>query len=213
LPAVLVFMAGLLPTGATAADTQLEGGDSAAIAAAIRQTAPGDTIRLPSGTLEIVEPVRPMSSVNLVGAAQDKTRIVNGGTEPASSMEITGCQDVEIAHLTLGGRGNPLVRDGITGADSRRPSIHHVTFCDLGRDNTSFSHGVIFSGNNPTMERGVTDSTISDCRFERIGVDHWISVDRRNQSAVRRNVVGVEDDSLSGRLAPRRARRARGEDR
>ena len=29
-------------------------------------------------------------------------------------------------------------------------------------------------------------------------VDHWISVDQGNQSAVRRNIVGVEDDSLKG---------------
>jgi hypothetical protein len=132
-------------------------------------------------------------------------------------------------------------------------------------------HGIIFSGHNPTMERGVTDCIISDCRLETIGlgaqygggirmawgsgrnlvernvihdtgrggifgdhsaelvirhnqvsgsggeglgieiwggcprsliednvVDHWISVDQGNQSAVRRNTVGVEDDSLKG---------------
>jgi len=128
---------------------------------------------------------------------------------------------------------------------------------------------IMFSGHNPTMERGVTDSRIRDCLIENIGLDaefgggvrmawgyvrncvernvirhtdrggifgdhsaelvirhnqvsgsggeglgieiwggcprsliednfveHWLSVDVSNQTAVRRNVISVEDDSL-----------------
>ena len=254
-----------------AGDIRPEGRDSASIAAAIQQAAPGDTIRLPAGKFEITEPIQVKSGVKLVGAGQDKTCIVYGGTKPISMMRIADCQDVEVAHLTLDGQDNPLVRDGMTGGNSRHLFIHHVTFCNLGKDSTSFSHGIIFSGHNPTMEGGVTDSIISDCRFQRSGlkakygggirlawgsgynrvernvihdtgrggifgdhssdlvirhnqvsgsggeglgieiwggcprsliednlVDHWISVDQGNQTAVRRNVVGTDDGTLKG---------------
>jgi hypothetical protein len=269
------FLAVLLIIGMAAHETpaastlQPKGFDSAGLAAALQQAAPGDTVRLPAGTFEITETILPKSGVNLIGAGQDKTRIVYRGAKPQPLVRFADCQDVEVAHLTLDGQDNPLVRDGMTGGNSRRLFIHHVTFCNLGKDTPSFSHGIIFSGHNPTMERGVTDSTISDCLFENIGlkaeygggirlawgsarnrvernvvrntgrggifgdhseelviranhvsgsggeglgieiwggcprsliednvVDHWISVDGGDRSAVRRNVVGAEDGSL-----------------
>lgn len=269
--AVLLLLFPALAQNGAAGDIRPEGRDSASLAAAIQQAAPGDTIRLPAGKFEITEPIQLKSGVKLVGAGQNKTRIVYGGTKPISMMRIADCQDVEVAHLTLDGQDNPLVRDGMTGGNSRRLFIHHVTFCNLGKDSTSFSHGIIFSGHNPTMEGGVTDSIISDCRFERIGlkaeygggirlawgsgrnrvernairdtgrggifgdhsadlvirhnqlsgsggeglgieiwggcprsliednlVDHWISVDQGNQTAVRRNLVGTDDGTLKG---------------
>ncbi len=260
----------VLPQETVAASIlQPKGFDSAGLATAIGQAMPGDTIQLPAGTFEITEPVQLKSGVKLIGAGQDKTRIVYRGTKTVSLMQLNDCQDVEVAHLTLDGRDNPLVRDGMTGGNSRRLLIHHVTFCNLGKDNPSFSHGIIFSGQNPTMERGVTDSVIRDCRFENIGlkaeygggirlawgsarnrverniirgtgrggifgdhsaelvirenkvtgsgceglgieiwggcprsliednsIDHWLSVDKGDQSAVRRNVVGADDGSL-----------------
>jgi hypothetical protein len=268
LAAMLLLFAAPARNG-VARDLRPEGRDSASLAAAIRQAASGDTIRLPAGTLEISEPVLLKSGVKLIGAGQDKTRIAYGGTQPLPLLKINDCQDVEIAHLTLDGQDNPLVRDGITGSSSRRLFIHHVTFSNLGKDSPSFSHGIMFSGDNPTMERGVTDSTISDCRFERIGlkaeygggirlawgcvrnriernvirdtgrggifgdhsaelvirenqvsgsggeglgieiwggcprsliednvVDHWLSVDGGGQCAVRRNIVGAEDETI-----------------
>lgn len=130
-------------------------------------------------------------------------------------------------------------------------------------------HGILFSGHNPTMEGGVTDSRITDCRIENVGLgakfgggirlawgsarnqvlnnvvhntgrggifgdhsaelvirnnrvsgsggeglgieiwhdcprsliedntsDHWLSVARSDQSAVRRNVIGADDGTL-----------------
>jgi hypothetical protein len=92
------------------------------------------------------------------------------GLKPTALMKIADCQDIEVAHLTLDGQDNPLVWDGIGGGNSSRVLIHHVTICNIGKDRTSFSHGIIFSGHNPTMERGVTDSVIRDCRFEKIGL-------------------------------------------
>jgi hypothetical protein len=178
---------------------------------------------------------------------------------------------VEVAHLTLDGRQRPLGQDGIQASNSRRLRLHHLTIRNLAKGASSFVHGIIFSGHNPTMERGVTDSTIHDCRIENIGegaefgggirmawgstrnlvernvirntgrggifgdhsaeliirhnqvsgsggeglgieiwggcprsliednvIDHWLSVDQGNQTAVRRNVVGTDDGSLKG---------------
>jgi hypothetical protein len=266
------LMVGLLaPAASAAATVEPKGLDSAGIAAAIQQAAPGDTVRLPAGTFEISEPVRLKSGLKLIGAGQDETRLVYRGTRALPLVSIVGCEDVEVAHLTLDGRDNPLVREGIAGSDSRRVSVHHLTICNLAKSDAFGPHGILFSGHNPTMERGVTDSTISDCRFEKIGpgapfgggirvnwgcvrnrmernvvrhtgrggifgdhsaelvirnnqvsgsggeglgieiwggcprsliedntVDHWISVDAGNQSAVRRNVVGAADGTLKG---------------
>ena len=168
--------------------------DSASLAAAIQRAAAGDTVRLPDGVFAITQPVELKSGIKLIGAGQDKTRIVYRGGITAPLMRIEGCQEVEVAQLTLDGEDNPLVRDGIAGGNSRRLYIHHVTLRDLGKDCASFSHGIIFSGHNPTMERGVTDSVIADCHFERIGLKAeyggairlaWGSVRNR----IERNVV------------------------
>jgi hypothetical protein len=255
----------------TQAEVRPEGRDSAALAAAIQRSAAGTTIRLPEGTFELTESVRPKSGVRLLGSGQDKTVLVYSGDKPDPFISLTDCEDVEIAHLTLDGRGRPLGQDGIRAGNCRKLRLHHLTIRDLVKGKSSFVHGIIFSGHNPTMERGVTDSSISDCRIENVGVgaeygggirmawgsgrnrverniiratgrggifgdhsaelvirnnqvsgsggeglgieiwggcprsliednvvDHWISVDQGNQSAVRRNIVGVEDDSLKG---------------
>ena len=253
------------------AEVRPEGRDSAAIAAAIQRSAAGTTVRLPEGTFELTESVRLKSGVRLLGAGQDKTILVYSGDKPDPFISLADCEDVEIAHLTLDGRLRPLVQDGIRVGNCRKLRLHDLTIRNLAKGKSPFVHGIIFSGHNPTMERGVTDSVISDCRIENIGlgaeygggirmawgsgrnrverniiratgrggifgdhsaelvirnnqvsgsggeglgieiwggcprsliednvVDHWISVDQGNQSAVRRNIVGVEDDSLKG---------------
>jgi len=257
--------------GAAAAEVRPDGRDSAALAAAIQRSGAGTTIRLPEGTFELTESVRLKSGVKLLGAGQDKTVLVYSGDKPDPFINLTDCEDVEIAHLTIDGRLRPLGQDGIRAGNCRNLRLHHLTIRNLAKGKSSFVHGVIFSGRNPTMERGVTDGIISDCRVETVGlgaeygggirmawgsgrnlvernvicdtgrggifgdhsaelvirhnqvsgsggeglgieiwggcprsliedntVDHWISVDQGNQSAVRRNIVGVEDDSLKG---------------
>jgi hypothetical protein len=254
-----------------AAEVVPEGRDSAALAAAIRRSEAGTTIRLPEGTFDLTELLRLKSGIKLLGAGQDKTVLLYSGDKPDPFIRLTDCEDVEIAHLTLDGRGRSLGQDGIRAGNCRRLRLHHLTIRNLAKGESSFVHGIIFSGHNPTMERGVTDSIISDCHIENIGlgaqygggirmawgsarnlvernsiratgrggifgdhsaelvirhnqvsgsggeglgieiwggcprsliednvVDHWISVDRGNQSAVRRNTIGVEDDSLKG---------------
>jgi len=148
-----------------------EGRDSASLAAALQRSEVGTTIRLPEGTFELTESVRPRSGVRLLGAGQDKTVLLYSGDKPDPFIRLTDCEDVEIAHLTLDGRGRPLDQDGIRAGNCRRLRLHHLTICDLVKGKSSFVHGIIFSGHNPTMERGVTDCVISDCRIETIGLD------------------------------------------
>ena len=264
------LLIGALVAGSDAAAATIEpmGRDSSALAAAIAQAQPQDTVRLAQGTFELTDPVRPKSGIKLIGAGQGKTVIVYAGAKPSSLVSLADCEDVEIAHLTLDGRSIPLVQQGILAKSSRRLWLHHLTICNLKAD-TGSQHAILFSGHNPTMEGGVTDSRVSDCRIENVGreakfgggirmawgsarnqvfnntihntgrggifgdhsaelaihnnrvsgsggaglgieiwggcprsliedncIDHWLSVDRGDRSAVRRNVIGADDGTL-----------------
>lgn len=266
---ITLSLLGLEPL-AIAATIEPQRRDAQSIAAALGQAGPGDTVRLPEGTFELVEPIRLVSQRKLIGAGQDKTRLIYTGSQPGTLIRVDGCEDVEIAQLTLDGQNNPLVHQGMSGGNSRRLWLHHLTIRNL-KAKTWGPHGILFSGHNPSMERGVTDSRITDCRIENIGleakygggirlawgsarnevahnvirntgrggifgdhsaelvihnndvsgsggvglgieiwggcprsliednvVDHWISVDRGDQSAVRRNTIGTEDGTLKG---------------
>jgi hypothetical protein len=262
-------------SGGFAATIEPSGFQSQAIVSAIRQATPGDTVRLGTGTYELTEPIKPKSGIKLVGAGPEKTKLIYTGTKSGVLISLSGCEDVEIAQMTLDGRNNPLAPQGITGNNSRRLWLHHLTIRNLKAE-TWGPHAILFSGRNPTMEGGVTDSRITDCLIEDIGleskwgagirlawgsarnqvsgnvirrtgrggifgdhspelvirnnkisgsgiqasgaggeglgieiwggcprsliednvVDHWISVDQGNQSAVRRNVIRTNDGSL-----------------
>ena len=147
-------------------------------------------MRLPAGTCELTEAIRPKSGIKLLGAGQDKTRLVYKGTKPGVLMSLNGCEDVEIAHLTLDGRNDPLVQQGISGGNSRRLWLHHLTIRNL-KSKTWGPHAILFSGRNPTMEGGVTDSRITDCRIENIGLDaEYGGGIRLAWGSVRNQVVG-----------------------
>ena len=270
----LVIVAGLAFTlnATVGAETFAPTGfDSAAIAEAIDRAAPGDSVQLAAGVYELTEAVRPKSAIKLLGAGQERTRLVYRGQQRTSLVSLGNCSDLEVAHLTLDGEENPLVLQGISGSNCQRLRIHQVTVRNLANTGSWGPHGIIFSGKNPTMERGVTDSVISDCHIENIGlgakygggirlawgsarnrvlhnvihktgrggifgdhspeltirhnrvtgsggtglgieiwggcprslvednvVDHWISLDRSDQSAVRRNRIGTDDGTLKG---------------
>ncbi len=154
------------------------------------QAASGDTIRLPEGTYTLTEPIRPKSGIKLLGAGQEKTRLVHQGAKADVLISLSGCQDVEIAQITLDGRNNPLVQQGITGSDSRRLWLHHLTIRNL-KAKTWGPHAILFSGRNPTMEGGVTDSRITDCRIENIGLEaEYGGGIRMAWGSVRNQVIG-----------------------
>lgn len=144
--------------------------DSPGIAAAFTKAKAGDTVRLPAGTFKLDEAVRLKSEVKFVGAGQDKTRLVYRGRKPSVLVSFAACQDVELAGMTLDGNSDKLVQQGIAGGDSRRMWIHHVTIRDLVNSKGWGPHGILLSGWNPSMEHGVTDSRISDCRIENVGL-------------------------------------------
>jgi hypothetical protein len=156
----------------------------------MQQAAEGDTVRLPEGTFTLTEPIRPKSGIKLLGAAQEKTRLVYRGTKAGVLISISGCADVEIAHLTLDGQNNSLVQQGITGGDSRRLWLHDLTIRNL-KAHTWGPHAILFSGRNPSMERGVTDSRITDCKMENIGLDaEYGGGIRLAWGSVRNQVIG-----------------------
>ena len=264
-----LVLVGLLLAVSVTAQPNSQGHDGKSIAAAIQQASPGDTIRLPEGTYELDGPVELKSGMKLIGASQDKTTLIYRGTNRSRLISIDGCENVEIAHLTLDGRNNPSVVEGVFAKNSRRLWLHHLTIRNLAKSDTFGPHGILFSGRNPTTEEGVTDSRITDCLIENIGleakfgsgirmawgsvrnqvlrnvvrntgrggifgsrsaelvirenrvsgsggsglgieiwggcprsliednvIDHWLSVDRSSQSAVRRNTIGTEDGTL-----------------
>ena len=145
--------------------------DSDAIHLRLTLAKPGDTITLEPGTHTITEAVRLKSGIRLIGAGQEKTTIRFDGKKPGVLIQISGCEDAEVAHLTLDGENNPLVVQGISGSNSRRVKLHHVTVRNLVKTKTWGPHGILFSGRNPTRENGVTDSEVSDCVIENIARD------------------------------------------
>jgi parallel beta-helix repeat protein len=155
---------------ATAATIEVRGSAGSAIAAAILRAAPGDTVHLPAATFVLTEPIRPRSGIKLIGEGIEKSFVVYAGGKPASMIDIEGCENLEIAQLTLDGRKNPLIHQGISGSRSRRLWLHDLGIRNLADVKTWGPHAILFSGRSPTMEGGVTDSWISNCRIDNIGV-------------------------------------------
>lgn len=171
---VPLLAAAALTLVAAAAETahvvEPDGFTGAAIATALAQSQPGDTVRLRAGTYALTEPVRPRSGVKLVGAGQDQTTLVYTGDKASVLVNFHDCEDVELAHLAVDARQSPLVHQGISGGRSRKLWLHHLAIRNLASVETWGPHGILFSGHNPTCAGGVTDSKISDCRIENIGL-------------------------------------------
>lgn len=147
------------------------GFDADAIHVRLAQAKSGDTITLEPGNYTITEMIRLKSGIRLIGAGQEKTTIRFDGEKPSVLIQISGCESAEVAHLTLDGECNPLVLQGVSGSNSRRVKLHHMTIRNLVKTKTWGPHGILFSGRNPTRENGVTDSEISDCVIENIACD------------------------------------------
>lgn len=270
-PIYVALLIAAIVTPVRSAEVHPKGFSTAAIAAALNQCEAGDTLVLQVGTYELDASLRLRSGIKLVGAGQEKTLLTYTGDKSDPFIYLNECNDVEIAHLTLDGRARKLGQTGIVAENSRRLSLHHLTIRNLTKGSSEFVHGILFTGHNPTMERGVSDSRIEDCLLENIGVgaeygggirmawgsnrnrvernvikttgrggifgdhssdliirqnqvsgsggeglgleiwggcprsliednvvDHWLSVDRGERTAVRRNTVGTDDGSLKG---------------
>jgi len=168
-----VFFLGLLWGVLTAslgyAETvTVAGFDTAAIEAAVEQSGPGDTVSLPAGTYTLTQALRPRSQTKLVGAGQDQTVLRYAGDQPGVLLDLSGGEEVEVAHLTLDGNNSPNAHQGISASSARGLKIHHVTIRNLVETGGWGPHGILFAGVNPTRTNGVTDSEIADCTFENI---------------------------------------------
>lgn len=155
----------------SATEIKLRCSDGGSLVKAIQNAAPEDTIFLDAGVYYVTEPLAPRSYTHIIGAGQKKTILHFASDQPGEFFVLNGVEKVEIAHLTMDGANHPDVHQGIAGHNSRNISIHHVTVQNLGKHAGFGPHGIYFTGTSPTAEQGVTDSIISDCRFENIGVD------------------------------------------
>jgi PKD domain/Right handed beta helix region len=262
-------LAALLPSLSPAALIRPAGFDSQALQVAFQQARPGDTVQLAAGTYRLTDALRPVSGVHVIGSGQDKTLLIYVGTKMSAMAELDDCTNVEMARMTFDGKLSPVVNQGIVASNSRRLWLHHLTIRNLANVKDFGPHAIYFTGDNPTMRRGVTDSKITNCTIENIGVgakfgdgirmawgsvrnevldntihvtgrggifgdhsealiirnnkvsesggegmgieiwghcphsviedneiDHWLSVDSSNQSAVRRNKIGTQDGTL-----------------
>lgn len=169
------FLVAVACLTSTAAEITPDGVDSAALSAAMSKSQLGDTVRLAEGTYALTEALRVPTGRKLVGSGQGKTRLTYAGTTPVTLLSLNGCEDVEVSHLTIDGENNPLVHQGIGGGDARRLWLHHLTVRWLNAK-TFGPHGMIFGGTRPTPDNpagrpGMTDSRITDCMLEEIGLD------------------------------------------
>lgn len=266
-----LLLVALICSPGTAAIIRPIGFDSQALQAAFQRSRPGDIVQLSAGTYRLSEALRPVSGVRVIGSGQDKTLLVYVGAKTSAMAELDDCKNVEMAHMTFDGKLSPMVNQGIVATNSQRLWLHHLTIRNLANVKDFGPHAIFFTGDNPTMLRGVTDSKITNCTIVNIGVgaefgdgirmawgsvrnqvldntihvtgrggifgdhspeliirnnkvsgsggmglgieiwggcphcivedneiDHWLSVDASNQSAVRRNKVGTQDGTLKG---------------
>ncbi|MCP4640294.1 MAG: PKD domain-containing protein [bacterium] len=154
-----------------AAEVNVAGKDRAAIQSAIDDAAPGDTVLLPAGEFLVDGAVALKPGICLKGAGQDETVLRFAGDALSAMVSVSGCEDTELCHLTLDADMSTNVTQGIEGSNARRVHIHHVTIRDIGDTKTFGPHGIHFTGQNPSRERGVTDSVIDHCRIENVGVN------------------------------------------
>ena len=145
--------------------------NSDALEHALSQAQAGQTLELSPGVFAITGPIKLRSGMRLVGAGQDKTIIHYAGARPGVMVSLQGCEDVEVARLTLDAENNLNVQQGIAGGNARRLRLHHLTICNLAKGAGFGPHGILFSGVNPTRAQGVSDSEVSDCLIENVAPD------------------------------------------
>jgi hypothetical protein len=171
LTTVTAFLLSAIPA-LRAATLTVDGYDATAIARAIGQASPGDTVHLPAGEYALTKGIKPKSNLHLTGddsaETPAKTILRFTGDKPGVLIDLHGCDGVEIANLTLDGDNNPAATQGIAGGDARRVNLHGLTIRNLVKGPGFGPHGILFSGDSH-HEHGVTDSLIENCTFEHIG--------------------------------------------
>lgn len=166
---LLALLVVLIAVPLQAAVLTVPAGGTDEIAAALAKAKPGDTVQLAAGTYLITAPLTPPTRTKLLGAGLDKTIIHFQGQKPATMLALTGVEDVEVAGLTLDAQSNPLVQRLAYGYNCKRLNLHHLALRNT--DPKNGNPAVQFNGNAKTYANGVTNSVVSDCVMENIGVD------------------------------------------
>lgn len=167
---LLALAVALVSTGGQAATITVSGRDTAAIAAAIARSGPGDTVRLPAGTYTLSSPIAPKSETRLIGAGQEATTLVLTGDAPTAFISLSGSTEVTISDLTLDGQNGTVALVGVSAHNCRRLRLERLTIRNLAAEGFG-PHGIHFYGESPSAQQGVTDSIIRDCTLENIAPD------------------------------------------
>ncbi|UCG50231.1 MAG: right-handed parallel beta-helix repeat-containing protein [Phycisphaerales bacterium] len=189
LSAVLVFLlgAGVRASRISVVEHGAKGDDGSddlgAITGAVASAGAGDTVFLPAGSYLISDSIRLKPNIKLAGAGPDATVIKYAGGQGRAMIELSGASDVEIANLALDGGGNPSAHQGIGASSCRGLLLHHLAIKGLVKTAGFGPHGIYFS-------RAVTDSEISDNRFENIGTaSRWGAAMRISTGSARNKVL------------------------
>ena len=188
-----------LAAHARAAEIVVEKPEAAAVVEAILRAAPGDTIRLPAGTIALSESLRLRSGLRIIGAGQDRTILVSEAARPGPIVLIDGCESVELAHLTIDGRMRDIVQDGIGGRNAKKIDLNHLTIRNLKAGRGFGPHALYWQGHGPTRSGGVVDSRIADCTIENIGVGAEFGGGIRVAHGSHRNVIERNTVRTTGR--------------
>ncbi len=189
IAAALCLLVGLSTCGC-ASTIRVSEQTSTSIAAAVARSQPGDVVAIPAGTYTVTEPIKPRSRTKLVGAGAGKTVLRFGGDQAHVIIDLAGVTDIEVVALTIDGARNPLAVQGILATRARRLKLHDIAIRDFVKGGDFGPHGIHFTGDESVPDSGVTDSVISDCTFERIGMDsRWGAAIRLSHGSSRNLIL------------------------
>lgn len=172
LTAITMFPAISYTSSIIMVDVPVNGQDAAeAIQHAIDTCAEGGEVRLRPGTYSLSRTLRLRSHITLSGNTKETTVLAFKGTEPGVILDLSGCEQVVIAEVTLDGADNPNATQGVYATNARHLTLRHLIIGNLVGNGGFGPHGILFSGENSTGLKGVTDSLVEACRIERIGLD------------------------------------------
>ncbi len=145
--------------GATANDGT---NDLPAIQDAIQKAGEGDIVTFPEGIFTINNAIMPRSGIVIKGEG-DGTIIQSSGNSGHVMVSLSGLSNVEITALTLEGKNNANVQQGITASQGSGHFIHHIAIKNLVAGSGFGPHGIYF-------QRDVTHSRIEDNDISYIGL-------------------------------------------
>lgn len=169
LPPRLLLAMLLLPVATAGARTLTAGTRGVdQIQPVLNRARAGDTVRLQAGVYAITDTLRPGRGTRLLGAGPGETIIRYRGERPIIMLSLLNVFDVEVGQLALDGEENPAVQRLLFAYHCRHLYLHHLRLSNTAP--TCGAPAIHFTGDARTRDNAVTDSVVSDCVLENLGV-------------------------------------------